>query len=77
MLFRSGTTFLAITLVSALLVASPRRVLALVPLLAALASVSLTWPAPKTQRSLNSRRHGAQDSANAEFDRSPGSLGAS
>ena len=72
-----GTTFLAITLVSALLVASPRRVLALVPLLAALASVSLTWPAPKTQRSLNSRRHGAQDSANAEFDRSPGSLGAS
>jgi hypothetical protein len=36
-----GTIFLAITLVSALLVASPRRVLVLVPLLAALASVAI------------------------------------
>ena len=38
-----GTIFLAITLVSALLVASPRRVLVLVPLLAALASVGIAW----------------------------------
>ena len=38
-----GTIFLAITAISALLVASPRRVLVLVPLLAALAAVSATW----------------------------------
>jgi hypothetical protein len=36
-----GTIFLAITALSALLVASPRRVLVLVPLLAALASVAI------------------------------------
>jgi hypothetical protein len=38
-----GTIFLAITAISALLVASPRRVLVLVPLLAACASVSVAW----------------------------------
>jgi hypothetical protein len=38
-----GTIFLAITAISALLVASPRRVLVLVPLLAALAATALTW----------------------------------
>jgi hypothetical protein len=38
-----GTIFLAITALSALLVASPRRVLVLIPLLAALASVATTW----------------------------------
>jgi hypothetical protein len=38
-----GTIFFAITLISALLVASPRRVLVLVPLLAALAATTLTW----------------------------------
>jgi hypothetical protein len=38
-----GTIFLAITAISALLVASPRRVLVLVPLLAALATSALTW----------------------------------
>lgn len=38
-----GTTFLAITAISALLVASPRRVLVLVPLLAALAASALAW----------------------------------
>jgi hypothetical protein len=37
------TIFLAITAISALLVASPRRVLVLVPLLAALASVGIAW----------------------------------
>jgi len=38
-----ATIFLAITLISALLVASPRRTLVLVPLLAALAAAALTW----------------------------------
>jgi hypothetical protein len=38
-----GTLFLAITAISALLVASPRRVLVLIPLLAPLASVSIAW----------------------------------
>lgn len=38
-----ATIFLAITAISALLVASPRRVLVLVPLLAALSSTTLTW----------------------------------
>jgi hypothetical protein len=38
-----GTIFLAITAISALLVASPRRILVLVPLLAALASLAITW----------------------------------
>lgn len=40
-----GTILLAITAISALLVASPRRVLVLVPLLAALASVAMAWTA--------------------------------
>jgi hypothetical protein len=40
-----GTIFLAITAISALLVASPRRVLVMVPLLAALASVAMAWVA--------------------------------
>jgi hypothetical protein len=38
-----GTIFLAITAISALLVASPRRVLVLVPLLGALTSVAISW----------------------------------
>jgi hypothetical protein len=38
-----GTIFLAITALSALLVASPRRVLVLVPLLGALAAPALSW----------------------------------
>lgn len=38
-----GTIFLAITLLSALLVASPRRVLVLVPLLGALAGTGIAW----------------------------------
>jgi hypothetical protein len=38
-----ATIFLAISLISALLVASPRRVLVLTPLLAALAATTLTW----------------------------------
>ncbi len=39
--------FLAITAISALLVASPRRVLVLVPLLAALAAITLAWLADR------------------------------
>jgi hypothetical protein len=42
-----GTIFVAITAISALLVASPRRVLVLVPLLAALAAPALTWMATR------------------------------
>ena len=38
-----GTIFLAITAISALLVASPRRVLVLIPLLAAAGRARLTW----------------------------------
>jgi 4-amino-4-deoxy-L-arabinose transferase-like glycosyltransferase len=38
-----GMVFLAITALSALLVASPRRVLVLIPLLAPLAALSTTW----------------------------------
>jgi 4-amino-4-deoxy-L-arabinose transferase-like glycosyltransferase len=38
-----GAVFLAITLISALLVASPRRVLVLIPLLAACAGMSAVW----------------------------------
>jgi asparagine N-glycosylation enzyme membrane subunit Stt3 len=38
-----ATIFLSITALSALLVASPRRVLVLVPLVAALAGVAATW----------------------------------
>lgn len=38
-----GTIFVAITAVSALLVASPRRILVMVPLLAALTGVSTAW----------------------------------
>jgi 4-amino-4-deoxy-L-arabinose transferase-like glycosyltransferase len=38
-----GTVFLAITAISALLVASPRRVLVMLPLLAAMAGVGAAW----------------------------------
>jgi hypothetical protein len=38
-----GAVFLAITLISALLVASPRRVLVLIPLLAACAGTAVAW----------------------------------
>ncbi len=50
-----GTIFLAITAISALLVASPRRVLVMLPLLAALAGVGVTW----TGSVLGERRPGA------------------
>jgi len=63
-----GTIFLAITALSALLVASPRRVLVLIPLLAPLASVAIAWLA-----SLGPHRGHKSPYAPA----SPDSLGAS
>ncbi|HEX6152235.1 MAG TPA: hypothetical protein VFZ19_01815 [Solirubrobacterales bacterium] len=52
-----GTIFLAITALSALLVASPRRVLVLVPLLAALAGVAIAWIKARLVNSAPYRRH--------------------
>jgi hypothetical protein len=43
-----GAVFLAVTLVSALLVASPRRVLVLIPLLSACAGAAIAWIAART-----------------------------
>ncbi|HEX6602709.1 MAG TPA: hypothetical protein VF030_08705 [Solirubrobacterales bacterium] len=60
-----GTIFLAITALSALLVASPRRVLVLVPLLASLTSVAIGWL-------VSFRGHSAHNSPNAPA--SPDSL---
>jgi 4-amino-4-deoxy-L-arabinose transferase-like glycosyltransferase len=57
-----GTIFLAITAISALLVASPRRVLVLVPLLAALMPVSISWA---YERLVSYRRHSPHNSPNA------------
>jgi 4-amino-4-deoxy-L-arabinose transferase-like glycosyltransferase len=45
-----GTVFLAITALSALLVASPRRLLVLIPLLAPLAGVGIVWIAGRRSR---------------------------
>lgn len=42
-----GAVFLAVTLISALLVASPRRVLVLVPLLSACAGAAIAWTAAR------------------------------
>jgi hypothetical protein len=47
-----ATIFLAITLLSALLVASPRRVLVLVPLIAALTGVAIAWISARLASSL-------------------------
>jgi 4-amino-4-deoxy-L-arabinose transferase-like glycosyltransferase len=51
-----GTIFLAITALSALLVASPRRVLVLVPLLGALAGVGAGWVVAELRRGAGSQR---------------------
>jgi hypothetical protein len=45
-----GTVFLAITLISALLVASPRRVLVLIPLLSACAGAAAVWLAAHARK---------------------------
>lgn len=65
-----GTILLAITALSALLVASPRRVLVLVPLLAALSPIGIAWVRHRFQ---NLSPHRGQDSGN---DAPPDSLGA-
>jgi hypothetical protein len=46
-----GAVFLAVTLISALLVASPRRVLVLIPLLSACAAASLAYLAAAANKS--------------------------
>jgi hypothetical protein len=71
-----GTVFLAITAISALLVASPRRVLVLIPLLAPLMGFALACLSAQTQRSLNSGPYNGHNSADAEFGDAD-SLGAS
>jgi hypothetical protein len=45
-----GAVFLSVTLISALLVASPRRVLVLIPLLSACAGAAIAWIAAHGQR---------------------------
>jgi len=45
-----GAVFLAVTIVSALLVASPRRVLVLIPLLSACAGATIAWIATRARR---------------------------
>jgi hypothetical protein len=57
-----GTIFLAITAISALLVASPRRVLVLVPLLGALSSFGIAW---LNQRLVNLPAYSRHNSPNA------------
>ncbi len=52
-----GAIFLAITALSALLVASPRRVLVLVPLLAPLAAVGITWASGQLVSYAGHKRH--------------------
>ncbi len=61
-----GTIFLAITAISALLVASPRRVLVLVPLLASLASVAFGW--------ISGRLGSASDSEHSRVGRNSDAL---
>jgi hypothetical protein len=48
-----GAVFLAITVISALLVASPRRVLVLIPLLSACAGAAIAWISAQARRSAN------------------------
>lgn len=45
-----GAVFLAVTLISALLVASPRRVLVLIPLLSACAGAAIAWIAARASK---------------------------
>ncbi len=67
-----GTIFLAITAVSALLVASPRRVLVMVPLLAALASVGIAWLSSRVRSASDSEHSGLGQESDAFTSRSPG-----
>jgi hypothetical protein len=45
-----GAVFLSVTIISALLVASPRRVLVLIPLLSACAGAAIAWIAARARR---------------------------
>jgi hypothetical protein len=67
-----GTIFLAITAISALLVASPRRVLVMVPLLAALASVAFAWMSGRARRAADFEQSGLGQESDAFTSRSPG-----
>lgn len=67
-----GTIFLAIMAVSALLVASPRRVLVLVPLQAALASVVIAWMIGRARSASDSRHSGVGPRPDGMADRVPG-----
>ena len=71
-----GTIFLAITAISALLVASPRRVLVMIPLLAALAGAGAAWlwTQPWRRRLAGFRSYSPHNSPVATSD--PDSLGA-
>ncbi|HWN72182.1 MAG TPA: hypothetical protein VNN15_00070, partial [Solirubrobacterales bacterium] len=67
-----GTILLAITAVSALLVASPRRVLVMVPLLAALASIGIAWLSSRVRNASDSEHRGLGQESDAFTSRSPG-----
>jgi hypothetical protein len=69
-----GTIFLAITAISALLVASPRRVLVLVPLLAALLGPALAWITTQLGRA-SDFDHSRVGPKSDELTGSPDSLG--
>lgn len=67
-----GAIFLAITAVSALLVASPRRVLVFVPLLAALAGVAIAWMVGRARSASDSRHSRVGPKSDGLADRVPG-----
>ena len=67
-----GAVFLAITAISALLVASPRRILVLVPLLAALAGTALRWLAGSYESASAARRTKPRWAADALSKHGPG-----
>jgi hypothetical protein len=58
-----ATVFLSITAISALLVASPRRVLVMIPLVAALAGYAATWAWAQARRSMSQAAHGRLDAS--------------
>ncbi len=58
-----ATVFLSITAISALLVASPRRVLVMIPLVAALAGYAATWAWARARRSMSQAAHSRLDAS--------------
>ena len=71
-----GAVFLSVTVISALLVASPRRVLVLIPLLSACAAAAIAWLAAhipaEAQRARPSLTAEAGRAGRAEVQLSPG-----